>query len=962
MDEISQTLQGSLSADPNARRCDRYARPVINTRVTETGLALASLTVNQQADPTIRQAAGVVLRKYVTEHWSPYFSQFKGSAPSAEIKVQIRHTIFQGLSDPNRKIRTAAAYIVSTVAHSDWPDEYPDLLDNLVAALAVSPDAVHGSLQVFTEFMKNDLTEDQLMPVLRQLMPALLNILGQPQLHSAATRARTVVVFRQCVVSLIMLKEQYPDATKEASSNVLPVWLDAFKVLLEVDPRLDVADASNWDGLSLKIQIFKSLNTIVGSFPKTLEPHLHAFINAATTHLVSLAPLYATYYLSADGPSPPVSEEDPEGITIPALVAPLLDFLSNLVRKGRLAEWIARPENVQALVGSVVSWAQITTEEEGKWEDSPNTFVAEDDDDANADNLRAAAFELISHLVDSVAAPTVAALNVATTSIVAESNAAKQAGSAIWWKHLEALLAVLGAAADELYEHKDAFDFGRLFNDVIPALLSLPDTPFLSGRAFVFASRLTQALPSNLSTQYLTAAADVLEGGGGVVIKISAVKAIRNFCDKIKDPAVVALAPRLVKNLGPFLAASEDTLSLVVETLVTVLSLENGSWLTPDLTAMLSNALLDVWAKNVKDPILLSVLEDAFIALAKAQYQAALTSSLSRLCATLVEARVEESWVASSALQLVIALLQGAPAEGGLGDGVFAQLAPGLFGALERIDDRDVLQNGIVCLTQVVRKDCAQVLAYPDGLQLVLRLIARTLAPVDSESGGMFVGDLILSLLRRAGPALLPNMPELLNALLNRLPTAKTPTFIQSLILPFAYLIYTQRDAVLEMLETSRLADGRSGLQVLLEAWCENGETFIGFKATRLSNLALSSLFASERPSLQSLAVKGDLIVKPETSNDLLGPGAKGFEDDDFAADNDDDDFRDDPIASIDMKARLCPLAHDKSLPLFRCSSLQEHLISFLKECAARNTNNFAAVVDQLKVEEAVVVRAAISS
>lgn len=34
--------------------------------------------------------------------------------------------------------------------------------------------------------------------------------------------------------------------------------------------------------------------------------------------------------------------------------------------------------------------------QEGKWEDSPNTFVAEDDDDANADNLRAAAFELIT--------------------------------------------------------------------------------------------------------------------------------------------------------------------------------------------------------------------------------------------------------------------------------------------------------------------------------------------------------------------------------------------------------------------------------------------------------------------------------------------------------------------------------------------------------------------------------------
>lgn len=73
-----------------------------------------------------------------------------------------------------------------------------------------------------------------------------------------------------------------------------------------------------------------------------------------------------------------------------------------------------------------------------------------------------------------------------------------------------------------------------------------------------------------------------------------------SFSNKIQDPSVIALAPRLVNDLGPFLAASEDTLSLVVETLVDVLGLERGQWLTPDMAAMLSNALLDVWTKNVK--------------------------------------------------------------------------------------------------------------------------------------------------------------------------------------------------------------------------------------------------------------------------------------------------------------------------------------------------------------------------
>lgn len=39
----------------------------------------------------------------------------------------------------------------------------------------------------------------------------------------------------------------------------------------------------------------------------------------------------------------------------------------------------------------------------------------------------------------------------------------------------------------------------------------------------------------------------------------------------------------------------------------------------------------------------------------------------------------------------------------------------------------------------------------------------------------------------------------------------------------------------------------------------------------------------------------------------------------------------------------------------------QAHLLGFLKECAARNTGNFSAVVEQLNPEEIVVVRKAVS-
>lgn len=90
---------------------------------------------------------------------------------------------------------------------------------------------------------------------------------------------------------------------------------------------------------------------------------------------------------------------------------------------------------------------------------------------------------------------------------------------------------------------------------------------------------------------------------------------------------------------------------------------------------------------------------------------------------------------------------------------------------------------------------------------------------------------------------------------------------VQSLVIPFAFLIHNgQRDTVLSLLESTNI-NGRSGLDAVIQTWCENAETFQGFWVTRTNTLALIDLFISARPSLQALQVKGDLIVKEETRN-----------------------------------------------------------------------------------------------
>ncbi|KII94307.1 hypothetical protein PLICRDRAFT_50286 [Plicaturopsis crispa FD-325 SS-3] len=1038
--DIAACLTATLSPDTNTRISAELKLSELSAN-PEAGLSLSQLILAQAADISLRQMSAtrlyrfrsdlitIVLRKYVTERWSPYFISFKGSAPPVEVKTQIRHAVFQGLSDPNRKVRTACAHTLSSIAACDWPDEYPELLSALITLLSSkSPDSVHGAMQVLTEFIKSDLTEDQILPVLRQLLPVLLSILGSAEQHTPLTRSRTVSVFRQCVTALFIVKEAHPQAVKEATASVLPVWLDAFRVLLNIDPQQDVSNPNSWDGLAIRIQIFKTLDNIYTSFPRAMAPYLNDLLASSLTHLRAYWPTFVHYYISSSSPVPNSSEDD--SIELPQLLCPIIDFISTVARGGKAKAWFSQ-ENLTSLIDAVFNYTQMTDDDEETWASDANAFVAQEDDETQQYSVRVAGFDLLGVLTDRAPAQTAATFHSTVHNVVSNSHQSRDAGNRDWWRPLEAALAAIGSQAEAVLDCvDDEQDAGRpkpidieyLLSDVVPSVLSLSECPFLQGRGFVFASQYAKLLPVELAGRYLEAAIHVIEDtSAGIPVKISAVKAVHNFCQGGEDSALVPFVPRIAKDLGPFLmATSDDTLGLVLDTLSVVVEVDGSKWITADLANSLVLAVLEVWTKNIKDPIFLSILTEILASLASSSsagvYETVVKQALPTLCTALGSAQPQESWVAGSSIDLVSSLVRGAP-DSGLGDGFFALLAPPLFTCLKVAEDRDVLQNGVTCLTLIIRKDCNQLLSWADsngqtGLQNVLALIARLLESQD-ESGGLVIGDLIIHLLRRAGEAVLPVLPDLLRAMVGRMTSAKTATFLQSLVIPFAFLIHNQRDTVLSLLESMNV-DGRTGLDILIQTWCENAETFQGFWPTRISDLALSQLYAAERPSLQSLMVKGDIIFKPETKNvimtrsrtksmpheftsipfpvkaikillhDIQSSGesatlnARGGNlevdsddgDDEWAEDEaSNQGFEKEEFAFLSEMLGPKGLAFDnddvlddsddedlKTDPVSQMD-MQGHLVSFFRECASRNTSNFSGVVDQLTAEESMVVR-----
>ncbi|KAH9962332.1 armadillo-type protein [Russula compacta] len=550
-----EVLASTLNPDSNVRITAELN--LAEFRSEESALSLAQLVLSQDAESSLRQMSLIlsrhseiiILRKYVKEHWSLFFLQFRGDPPPPEIKDQIRRAVFQGLSDPDRKIRSLCVRrFPLSRRRATQPDEYPELLNLLVQLLlSGSPSSIHGAMQVFTEFVRTDLTEDQLLPVMRELLPVLMSILSVNEQHSPLTRSRTISVFRQCVESLYMVKDQHPQAAKEAAGNVLPVWLDAFKVLLDLDPQQDIS-GEHWDGLEIRIQIFRTLDTMHTSFPRVVAPYLAAFVTAALDHLDALYPTYVRYYLT-DSVTVPNSSEG-EAIELYKLITPVLDFVTIATRQSK-ARVSFDQETLGKLVDALVRWAQMTKENEEEWAADANLFISQEEDDTQAYSVRVAVFDLVSSLLASYPVQTVSALHTSVQHVVTETNKAREAGLEDWWRPLEGAFAVLGSECEVVLDiSNDEHDAGRprpidmeyILARIIPSLLTLSAYPFLQGRCLFLASRFAELLPADVRGQYLEAAIQVIESNETEIpFKVSAVKSIQQFVMSFSKAFVLTL-------------------------------------------------------------------------------------------------------------------------------------------------------------------------------------------------------------------------------------------------------------------------------------------------------------------------------------------------------------------------------------------------------------------------------------
>ncbi|CAO1633788.1 unnamed protein product [Sympodiomycopsis kandeliae] len=926
--QLIQCLQGTLSPDISIRSQAEQALIEVHSH-RQCGSALIQLILSpDQVSNTIRHSAAISLRKWIKERWSALFEGFIGFPPQgepmqAEDKAPIRRALLQmlTLSGPQeRKLRIAGAACLSAVCSSDWPDEFPELLPAIQQLLQEGSeqgdeqtrDRVHGALAFLSEFWTSEMDERQILGGAREMLPTIEALLANEQAYPAALRARCVLIFRQLLSSLFMVKDVYKDASKQIANELLPKWIEALTGLVRrhniaqqlADPSSSPEEKHGW--IVLLNEICKTFK-IASHFRPQFKAYLPDLLRLAIGLLENLREPFEAFYLAADSEPPfQVSDGDSDiSTTLPNLLCSIVDFIVEATRADRgrsvLITSSGASNEFHSLLESLIRFARVTGEEEEEWSSDPNAFVAAIDEDAMEYGLRPACQDLIQDLLEAYQSTTLNAL-------VHNVSQACHQRSPSSWKIVEAALAILGAVGEYVEEiNSDPSFLEEIFHSaVLPTVQnSQSSSPLLTGRAYIFASQYASSLPQDLARQFVEASTQALEATllgseeETLIVKLSAVRCVKNFYRRLPQDLLSPFTPRIIAQLGPLLSqATGDTLLLVLETVQGIVSdeargdrVQSGDGITPETYCEIVKAVFSVWSQDVKDFVLLSVLTDLFESLASKRDLQVAHAIVTTCQSALVEAfaGAEQSDQGNQAseddddddsdagqgnglleatMSIAEAVLTGAQSETLASAGTVTILCGPLIRSLERTQDRDVLQSGVGCLTNLVRKCPDDVRRWRDpkggsgsgALESFLKIISKLLSS-PSESGGIRLGDFIISLLRKLSSSIIDMgiLPQLISAMIQRLSTAETSSFIQSLILPIAYLIKEGELAtVLQILSPQ-------DLNILFQKWTETHSCFQGYWCNKVSIVALSRVLSSGNTCLETIQVKGDLLQDNST-------------------------------------------------------------------------------------------------
>ncbi|KAJ0411097.1 hypothetical protein ATCC90586_008072 [Pythium insidiosum] len=427
MEHLVALFDGNLLAH-GAARAQSEAQLTALLRTPSFALQLCEFlfggsAVSAQASTAHRQFACLLLKRLVTAHWTPADDSDEdedaddsADAGAAKLagdyvvadaeKAQVRHALVVALQSSadvlprfaESKLQTALCMTLTAIFERDWPDQWPELLPVILAMLSSSD---RLALQVAIRFLSHassHFSSDHCCELVSVVFPQLQRVFIAHDDFESGVRSRVVRIVESTLLMVGMEAHVGNKAAQQLLQENVSPWIS---LLLAELPRPIVASVKEY---GVKVQVLRSLSKFVEEWPKQMADLLPELVPQVYALLTQRVEAYEREVVLRDdneaGNDEDAYDSDGEGTHIgrSAVVVAALEFMRATLHAPTKKTRQLIVAGLGDFVYVMIAYMQITASQVEMWEDDPNRYIADEDDESASYSIRNAATDLLVEL------------------------------------------------------------------------------------------------------------------------------------------------------------------------------------------------------------------------------------------------------------------------------------------------------------------------------------------------------------------------------------------------------------------------------------------------------------------------------------------------------------------------------------------------------------------------------------
>eukprot|EP01080_Neovahlkampfia_damariscottae_P010513 gene10513-3035_t len=847
---------------------------------------LAQILLNSEFDLYLRQLSGVILKKYIKTKWNETFNQ--KPIISDKDKSILRENLPRGLVDKSTKIMTTVSLVISEISSFDFPENWPNLLSGLLDLFTKSePNSVaaYGSIKCLS-LVAEHFNDTQISIVFPQLVP-FMNKINKNMNYPSNIREKGLIV-NYWLYQLLLLKF---DDEKEICLKLLNLVLpESMEILLMI-----IKTSSEKTSRGLKKESFKILEVLVKNIPKEIKKYSKEILTCVFESMIEEYKLYYQYnIIESKEEEDNFDEELGESLKLNNLIIQQLELIATIIGTS-IFKSLIQP-NCERIIQISILYSQFTKEEEEIWEDDPNTFISQNDEESLALTVRLLSQEIIQEIIE-IYDGSYQFVFKHLISNFKECEEKKKKKEKDWWKLRECSLFCLGSISKVISNN---INIEGLIKIIIEKDLSNDQSnDYLKSTCIWFLSKFIENQNQNLKEIYLKISTIYLDEKYSIPIRINSCRCLSRVFSKIPSNIIEPFLFKIFNGISKlFDITNEDTIHIIIESLDILISKHPNS-LKYSNNNFLINLLktLQLYSKDqlIKIDILyvfesivhigsnksgsskssgsgsgsINEIESIGLEIINPNLFKELIESIIPLITKVIQFHEQqELTLIDSCIELLGIIIDGFGQKrlNYILDILKISFIP-LLNLLKYTQEDNLLQSGTETLRAIIHVsyEILPKLNFnnSNALQLILEFISKMLS-TSSDSACVYLSSLVIELIKKFNTILKDILPNILRVILERLYKSKNITLNRTFIILFSTLIISDTNNSLSFLSNFKI-NQISSLEILCKNWIQLHGMMITNYHLKISSIAFIKLILSNDSNL-SFNIEIERIIQKNQS------------------------------------------------------------------------------------------------